>query len=384
MRIIKRLLGFICFLFLLINILVVLCYFYPGLGETFDDFLYQTKVLEFDKKINNSIHKSINNLANLVKEIQSDDNQDNISSILEDSYEKLKKEKQHIANELIERTGYIPVQDNTEQIAEDEADTIFKQVGKGETGKNLSFDEDIYPYYGMLNDNERILYRQIYANAKASNEVFVPVVELTVDELKKTFTAVCNDQPELFWLDTSYLCKTTQSGIMVEITLQFNLKDNNLKTAKNNFVNSTNEILAGAENLESDYEKEVYVHDTLISQVEYNLKAPLSQSAYSALVNGQTVCAGYARAFQYLMQQLGVPCYYCTGYSGEDHAWNIISLDDGYYNVDATWDDTNPNTYNYFNCPDSEFAKDHVRTDLSVNLPACKGGKYEDLVKNKD
>lgn len=364
--------------------LVILCYFNPGLADTVGDFLYQTKQMEFSKKIDNSIHKSIRNIENLLKEFQSDDNQNDISRFIEDSYDKLKKGKQHIAEELIERTGYIPIQDNTEQIEEQEADTIFNQVGNGETGEDLSFDEDFYPYYGMLNNNERILYRQIYANAKASNEVFVPVVELTVDELKKTFTAVCNDHPELFWLDTSYLCKTTLSGILVEITLQFNMKGSNLKTAKVNFENSTKEFLVGAKNLESDYDKEVYVHDTLLSKEEYNLNAPLSQSAYSALVNRQTVCAGYARAFQYLMQQLGVPCYYCTGYSGEDHAWNIINLEDGYYNVDTTWDDTNPNTYNYFNCTDAEFAKDHERTDMSVNLPACNGGKYEDLIKNQE
>mgnify|MGYP006990155591 CR=1 FL=1 len=49
------------------------------------------------------------------------------------------------------------------------------------------------------------------------------------------------------------------------------------------------------------------------------------------------------------MTQLGIPCYYCTGFAGENHAWNIIRLDDEYYNVDVTWDDTTPNTYDYFN-----------------------------------
>ena len=34
----------------------------------------------------------------------------------------------------------------------------------------------------------------------------------------------------------------------------------------------------------------------LIDKISYNLGAEMNQSAYSALVNGQTVCAGYARA----------------------------------------------------------------------------------------
>ncbi len=105
--------------------------------------------------------------------------------------------------------------------------------------------------------------------------------------------------------------------------------------------------------------------------VEYDENSDMNQSAYSALVLGRSVCAGYARSFQYLMQQLGIPCYYCTGTSGEDHAWNIIKLDQTYYNVDVTWDDTNPATYDYFNKSDQEFANTHVRTSLSVYLPAC-------------
>ena len=78
-----------------------------------------------------------------------------------------------------------------------------------------------------------------------------------------------------------------------------------------------------------------------------------------------------------MMQQLGIPCYYCTGYAGEDHAWNIVKLDGAYYNVDVTWDDTEDSNYNYFNKSDSEYASTHRRTGLSVYLPACEGGGTE-------
>ena len=105
----------------------------------------------------------------------------------------------------------------------------------------------------------------------------------------------------------------------------------------------------------------------------------MNQTAYSALVNRQTVCAGYARAFQYLLQQLGIPCYYCTGYAGESHAWNIVSLDDGYYNVDVTWDDTEGGNYDYFNKTDQDYAGTHMRQELSVYLPPCGGKKYRNL-----
>lgn len=105
----------------------------------------------------------------------------------------------------------------------------------------------------------------------------------------------------------------------------------------------------------------------------------MSQSAYSGLVNGKTVCAGYSRAFQYLMMRLGIPCYYCTGYAGESHAWNIVKLGDDYYNVDLTWDDTEGGLYDYFNKTDNDYADSHARQDLSIYLPPCEGTQYRNL-----
>jgi len=277
------------------------------------------------------------------------------------------------------KSGYEPVTQTANEIKAAEGQTLAQTLGNGETGEGLDFDTKFNPYYGMLDSTLQSLYRQIYANALALNDAFAPIESVSLDQLNNVFMAVIGDHPEIFWMDTAYGCQYLPTGQCVEIDLQFNSTATNLDVNKQTFESSANNILQGAANLSSDYDKEVYIHNTLISQVAYNLNAPLNQSAYSALVSGQTVCAGYARAYQYLMQKLGIPCYYCTGYAGANHAWNIISLDDGYYNVDTTWDDTDPNTYDYFNKSDSDFSTNHMRKDLSVYLPACNGGSYQNL-----
>ena len=53
-----------------------------------------------------------------------------------------------------------------------------------------------------------------------------------------------------------------------------------------------------------------------------------------------------------------------------------MGLDDGYYNVDVTWDDTEGGQYDYFNKTDEAYADTHVRRELSVNLPKCEGQRY--------
>ena len=108
----------------------------------------------------------------------------------------------------------------------------------------------------------------------------------------------------------------------------------------------------------------------------YDLRAPNNQSAYSALVTGASVCAGYAKAFQYIMMKLNIPCYYCVGFAGEDHAWNLIRLDGKFYNVDVAWDDPEGNeagtyNYDYFNLSDRAILKDHRRTEMAVYLPVA-------------
>lgn len=282
------------------------------------------------------------------------------------------------------RNGYQQIQESHEQIDDEAARELQNQIDTGYTGEGLDFDGVQYPYYVMLDDRGKRIYRQIYANANELYSAFMPVEQITSDQLKNVFSAVYNDHPELFWLETAYSCKYMSDGRCVEIDLKFNRTAQNIDNARAVFEENAGQLVSEAQNLSSDYEKEKYVHDKLIEKVSYHLGAEMNQSAYSALINGQTVCAGYARAFQYLMQQLGIPCYYCTGYAGEEHAWNIVALDDGYYNVDVTWDDSDGGYYDYFNKTDMDYASSHIRQDLSVYLPPCNGTIYRNLEQNPE
>ena len=285
-------------------------------------------------------------------------------------------DQMQIPEDVSGRTGFTPVQPEEQQIPDQEAQNLKETLGSGETGEGLSFSAEEYPYYQMLSENQQSVYRQIYANAQNLTEKFAPEKTVSASDVKTAFEAVIGDHPEMFWLETGYSSKYLANGQCVEIDLKYNGTADDLESAKQRFDAAAQNLITGADSLDSNYEKEKYVHDALASAVTYDLTADMNQSAYSALVNGKSVCAGYARAYQYLLQQLGIPCYYCTGYSGGDHAWNIVKLEDGYYNVDVTWDDAAAIRYDYFNKTDADFASTHVRQNLSVYLPACNGTAY--------
>ena len=241
-----------------------------------------------------------------------------------------------------------------------------------------SVNSETSPYYEMLSDKEKDLYKQIYANADNLKRTFIPRQSVTKDELEETIIAVYNDSPELFWIDTSYSYKYLISGKIAQVTLNYNSTASDSDSSKYLFNQATNKIISQANSYSNNYEKEKFVHDYILEKNVYDIDNELNQSAYSAIVNGKTVCAGYSRAFQYIMNKLNITTYYVTGTSqGENHAWNIIKLGNGYYNIDLTWDDGKIVTYKYFNKTDSEFSSTHERSEKSLNLPSCNATIYK-------
>ena len=246
------------------------------------------------------------------------------------------------------------------------------------TGEEYTFDSTTYPYRALLSEDAQEVYNQIYSNALAYNtDTFTLVNSLSEDVLCSTMNCMFNDHPELFWLNTSYKYGYNSNGQVVQVQLSYGISSEDLDSASSAFNSSVSTIVEAAMTYSSDIEKELYIHDAICDLATYDSSASLNQSSYSALVTNSSVCAGYSRAFQYACQEAGLTCYYLTGTaSGGDHAWNIISIDGDFYNVDCTWDDSisesyGSSVYTYFNLTDSEISKDHTRSELASLLPSC-------------
>ncbi|MCD8130955.1 MAG: hypothetical protein LUE16_06700 [Lachnospiraceae bacterium] len=122
----------------------------------------------------------------------------------------------------------------------------------------------------------------------------------------------------------------------------------------------------------SDYEKICAIYDYICANVTYdydNLNDStytLKYTAYAALINGTSVCQGYAVLFYRMALDAGVDARVISGIgNGGAHGWNIVSLGNYYYNLDSTWDAVYYAAgydYNYFLLCDDNFA-DHTRDD---------------------
>ncbi len=303
-----------------------------------------------------------------------------LSSDIDTGYIVPPEEEIFIPDELKLRIGGLEsITPDIKKLTDEKAKELEDELTYGDVGDGLEFDPLMYPYYQMLDDQSKHLYRQIFANARALNDHFKAVeTNVTGTQLNNAFVAVFNDHPELFYLDTKFSAGYRKNGNCLEIREYYNSLADNIGATSAQFEEAAQSVKNAAPTSPEEYEKAV--HDSLAEMNEYSLGAPYNQSAYSALAAGSTVCAGYSRAFQYVMQLAGIPCYYYSGYAGESHAWNIICLDDEFYNVDVTWDDTDPgHNYDWYNKTDADYATTHMRKGLSVYLPPCGGTKYADV-----
>lgn len=139
------------------------------------------------------------------------------------------------------------------------------------------------------------------------------------------------------------------------------------KTATANVKSVVTEWVATANSYSSETDKVKVIHDTIANNVDYNNdfinmssseqttaeQSLYTQSAYSVFCTDLTVCAGYAQAFEMVCNGAGIDCVAVTS---SDHEWNKVRVNDSWYNVDVTWDDsTSAVYYTYFGRSDDYY-----------------------------
>jgi hypothetical protein len=149
----------------------------------------------------------------------------------------------------------------------------------------------------------------------------------------------------------------------------------------------------------NEYERALFLYEYIITNTIYAEKSENNQDLRSVLFNKKSVCGGYSKAYQYLCNLAGIKCTTVSGVvydkekdKKENHAWNLIELDNNYYWVDTTWGDSYEAktdsiiNYDFFFCDDS-FLKDHEIVDLYnfnkelnknfFNYPKCSDDSKE-------
>lgn len=241
--------------------------------------------------------------------------------------------------------------------------------------------------YSMLSEEEQTLYLEI-RDALVNYEEDARLSSYDKDEISHAFQCVLNDHPEIFYVDGYTYTEHTLGDILKKITFTGTYRYSpEEKQEKQEQIDSyVNHCLADMPADADDYEKVKYIYEYLIYHTEYDVSAKDRQNICSVFIEGRSVCQGYAKAAQYLMDKAGIFSTYVLGrvIGGEGHAWNLVQIDGKYYYVDTTWGDASYRTighsypgeqiptinYDYL-CVSTEQMNLTHEIDNVVELPEC-------------
>ena len=224
-------------------------------------------------------------------------------------------------------------------------------------------------YYEQLTQSQKILYDILRMAAEdPSGNNFVAYLTMdhpTSNKFKQdvnvVFYSMLYDHPEFFWLYESqriYWRYSKEKDYSYYVVYFYVEEYPTFREDVETFNEAVDSFLGGIDTSGSQLDVARRIHDKLINLVDYdydladrNTRSDLGHTAYGALVANSAgeanhaVCDGYSLAFNYLLQQVGIPTALMIGYAGAKpenagcHAWSIINCDGKWVEADSTWDD---------------------------------------------
>ncbi len=194
--------------------------------------------------------------------------------------------------------------------------------------------------FSNLSLEEQQTYLRICNEIEGINESFSLIGNAVNDEqLNRIAGAILRDHPEYFYVDQIQYLKD-YSGNVELVQIQYNASPEEIEQQKLQVAAWRDGILSQITDSMTNYDIALFIHDYLVNTVNYDINSVNNQNILSVVQNASSVCAGYTKAYQYLLNQAGIFATYVSGdVGGGSHAWNLVQIDGEYGWIDITWDD---------------------------------------------
>lgn len=249
--------------------------------------------------------------------------------------------------------------------------------------------------YGTLTESQQETYQELYTGISQREET-VTVNAGSDGDVQEAVTALLDDHPEFFWLDGSATMVNYPLLGMCRLTFNFNIDASQIDATQTAIDAEAAKYLAQIPAGAGDYDKVKLAYEWLIENTEYVSDSAQNQNIQSVFLYHESVCAGYAKAMKYLLNQAGVTCAYIEGSvtdpgggGTESHAWDLVLIDGTWTYVDPSWGDPTygenasdsgrlPIIYDYLCLTTEEMTRSgHVPDPKFTNLPDCSSTAYD-------
>ena len=210
--------------------------------------------------------------------------------------------------------------------------------------KESSEKKDYFYDYQNLNKRQKEFYDQVYQGFTSLDKQ-ISLSHAKVSDVNDVFTAVIDDHPEIFYVSLKY--KYIEKENEIVLVPQYLFSRDEIKNYQDQIEKNLKKLISDAKKEQDAFKRIQLAYDYIIDHVQYQ-DYENDQNIISALIDGKSVCAGYARSYQYILNQIGIETAYITGTSSQNqhgsgkrqgHAWLMIHIDDDYYYSDPTWGD---------------------------------------------
>lgn len=270
-----------------------------------------------------------------------------------------------------------------------------------------------YLLYQQLSEKEKTYYGIIYtavrdhlstettiqsADGQTVSGIRISLTDarLSAEETSRLFESFYLDNPAFFFIDRTYSLAGQQinnQNVYDTLILQYTMNAEQRSIATQQLNDAVQSLIGGCPLSMDEYATELYLHDQLLSSCVYDQAAtessdkyPNAYSAYGALVQGKAVCEGYAKAMQILLNAVDIPTTVVRGFSAENktgHMWNLVKINNNYYHLDPTWNDSEPqHHYSYFNVTSDRLKRTHIIDTTTPLAVECTEEKDNYFVRN--
>ena len=236
-------------------------------------------------------------------------------------------------------------------------------------------DNKAFYYYNSLTDEQKDSYITLYYSALDFDDSCK--VQIAEEDLSTVIDAIMYDNSEIFWLSGN--CTYYVGEGYIEVVQEYRYTEDEAKQISDKLEDKINDVISKMPDYKTDFEKELYLHDYVCDNTIYDETTleTTGHTAHSSLLDGRTVCEGYARAVQLLLDEVGIENYLITGEASDSngadlHMWNIVKINGYYYHLDPTWNDgafTDEQGYFYFNVPDTYIMRTH--SNFNIKNTGC-------------
>ena len=228
-------------------------------------------------------------------------------------------------------------------------ETALSQSGNGLAPIGVKqADEEMEQRYAKREDNQispqsYVSEYQIYSeierrvkDAMLSGQTTVDISDMNIYETKCVFPYYYGYSP--YFPEGSFVALYyAEDGLYVEADIQNPLSIEETKA----YFAQVDAKLAFYQSLVNDSmtqeQKALTIHDYIVSHSEYDT----SYSIYACegiFMRGIGVCQSYACTYMYILNSLGIDCYFVPS-DEMRHGWNIVRINGQLYHVDCTYDD---------------------------------------------